>query len=425
MHAQVSRVRTVSGHLWVYDGKRGKVWYAKVRLPGGRRENRKLGAHWSGRGRPPEGYLTKRTAEQALDALLTDARRGHWPGRVTGGEKFGAAAEAWFAWGEAERDWKPSTRRDYASLLKVHLLPGLGDLPLGDITTPMLERWRAGELAAGRMTKRTAGKAMVIVGAIFERARRHHAVASNPVADVEKLRVRFDASDYDFYSPEEVWALVRQAETEPPEDEGRPELRADAQQDATLFLTAAFTGLRMGELLALRIRDVDFEAEAIRVMGSVDKIAGVGTTKGGRGRSTPMVPDVATALAKLLQRDRFTGTDDFVFVNEVGRWLDGSALRRRFIKARDAAALRPLRFHDLRHTFASLAITQASVVDLQAWMGHANTATTMRYLHHKSRSGEAKLLAGAFAVESAESGRANRVDREGSSVIATTRSTMV
>jgi integrase len=71
-------------------------------------------------------------------------------------------------------------------------------------------------------------------------------------------------------------------------------------------------------------------------------------------------------------------------------------VRRRFVAARDAAGLRPLRFDDLRHTFGSLAINRASIVQVQAWMGHADAKTTMRYLHHKSQEDEAELLADAF-----------------------------
>jgi len=56
-----------------------------------------------------------------------------------------------------------------------------------------------------------------------------------------------------------------------------------------------------------------------------------------------------------------------------------------------------LRFYDLRHTFGSLAINVASIVQVQAWMGHADIQTTMRYLHHKSRADDAKLLSTAFS----------------------------
>jgi integrase len=71
------------------------------------------------------------------------------------------------------------------------------------------------------------------------------------------------------------------------------------------------------------------------------------------------------------------GRSDLVFGGERGEYLDGSALRRRYKKALERARLRPLRFHDLRHTFGSIAINQATIVQVQAWMGHADVQTTM------------------------------------------------
>jgi hypothetical protein len=75
-------------------------------------------------------------------------------------------------------------------------------------------------------------------------------------------------------------------------------------------------------------------------MSSVDIREGIGTPKSGRGRTVPMADDVAQTLASRLNRDRFTGPDDLVFPNEVGRWIDGSALRRRYKDAQSRAALR-------------------------------------------------------------------------------------
>jgi integrase len=109
---------------------------------------------------------------------------------------------------------------------------------------------------------------------------------------------------------------------------------------------------------------------------------------------------VAQALARLSQRSSFTGTEDLVLPGEAGEHLDGSALRRRFKAAVIRAGLRELRFHDLRHTFGSLAIDRASIVQVQAWMGHAAVSTTMRYLHHKSQLDEADLLGRAFRTAS-------------------------
>jgi integrase len=113
-----------------------------------------------------------------------------------------------------------------------------------------------------------------------------------------------------------------------------------------------------------------------------------------------MVREVAELLARLGQRGYLVDRDDPVFPGD-GGWLDGSALRRRFVAACERAELRVPRFHDLRHTFGSNAINRANLVQVQAWMGHADHRTTMRYLHHKSLDAEADLLAGAFAVNTA------------------------
>jgi len=116
-----------------------------------------------------------------------------------------------------------------------------------------------------------------------------------------------------------------------------------------------------------------------------------------------MVPQVAQTLARLLQRARFTRADDLVFPNEVGRWLDGSALRRRFKDAQTRAELRPLRFHDLRHTFGTHGRASAeSDRELQEWMGHADARTTARYAHYRPRKDAAHRLAQAFEPETVE-----------------------
>jgi integrase len=163
-------------------------------------------------------------------------------------------------------------------------------------------------------------------------------------------------------------------------------------------LTAAFTELRRGALVALRWRSVDFARELIRVEASYAKGA-LTVPKSGHGRVVPMVPAVAQALAALGQREHATGDDDLVFPGDVGGYLDASAMRRRYVGAQRRARLKALRFHDLRHTFGSLAINRASLVQLQHWLGHADMKTTARYLHHKSRADEARQVASAFATE--------------------------
>jgi integrase len=110
-----------------------------------------------------------------------------------------------------------------------------------------------------------------------------------------------------------------------------------------------------------------------------------------------MVDAVARTLARLSQREDWIGPDDLVFAGEGGGHLDGSAVRRRFKRARDEAGLRPLRFHDLRHTFGSVAIRVADPREVQEWLGHADFSTTQIYMHYKPRADAARRLSAGFA----------------------------
>jgi integrase len=178
----------------------------------------------------------------------------------------------------------------------------------------------------------------------------------NAARDVPKLRERYDPNQYDFFSPDEIEKLVAAAASD---------------QDSATFRVAAFTGLRMGELLALRWRDVNFDAESLHVYVSYS-LGTLTTPKSGLARTVPMADQVVSTLKAQKRRLGRTTRDGLVFPGERGEYLDGSALRRRSKKALEKAKLRPLRFHDLRHTFGSIAINQATIVQVQAWMGHAD-----------------------------------------------------
>ena len=201
----------------------------------------------------------------------------------------------------------------------------------------------------------------------------------NPLATVERPRVARSAG-IDVFSREEVMALVRAAQDD---------------QDGVLYLTAAFTGLRLGELLGLRWEDVDFDAATIRVRRNWTD-GREGTPKSGRDRAVPMMDDVATALARLGQRDHDTTDRDLVFCDQLGRHLGYKTLRARYKKALKTAKLRELRFHDLRHTFGTHAIRAADPREVMEWMGHADIQTTQKYLAYKPRRDAAKRLAAAF-----------------------------
>jgi integrase len=364
------------------EGKRGPRWYAKYRLPDGRQVQKALGPAWTQRGRPADGYFTKRTAEAWLRDILDQAHKGTLPGMVRTRATFAEAAAEWLRYIEQERGRKASTLADYRSVVRAHFLPAFGEQPLERITEETIERWLAAQLREGELSRRSVQKMVVLLNGIFRRARKVWKLPQNPVADIERLAVPKRA-EIAFYSPEEVHALVRAGGDE---------------QDGALFLTAAMSGLRMGELLALRWRDVDFAAQTVRVTASYT--AGkLGTPKSGLGRAVPLVDEVEQALARLAGRKRWTGPDDLVFVGMAGGYLDGSALRRRFKRARDAAGLRPLRFHDLRHAFGSIAIRTADPRELQEWMGHSDFSTTQIYMHYRPRADAAQRLSAAFGSE--------------------------
>jgi integrase len=399
------------------ERKRGPAWYAKYRLPDGRQVQRKVGPAWTERGRPPAGYYTKRQAEDWLRDVLDQARRGTLPGLVRTGATFADAAAEFLRYAEQDRALKPSTIRGYRSIIDAYLIPAFGPQRLEDISTADIEHWRSNltSVHSERLRERAQATAqtkapstkgvasktppgpprplsnnsknriVTLLHGVFARAYKAYGLSLNPVAGVERHPVRL-AGDIDVFSPEEVWALVR---------------KADSEQDGALYLTAAFTGLRRGELLALRWRDVDFAGSTVRVRASY--AAGALTSpKSGKVRSVPLAPDVAKALAKLAERERFTSEDDLVFVGETGSYLDGSALRRRYKHALKQAALRPLRFHDLRHTFGTRMIGKADIRRVQEWMGHADIQTTMRYLHYSPRKEDALLVAEAFHLETAD-----------------------
>lgn len=174
------------------------------------------------RGRPPAGYFTKRT-----------------------GATFADAAAEYLRYVRDDRGRKPSTLRGYRSAIEAHL-PAFGSLAVEEVTPEAVERWIGG--FAGSVA--TRNKLLIQLHGILSRATRVYGLRINAAAEVEKIGRR-SSGEIEVLSPEEVWALVR---------------AAASSQDGAMFLTAAFTGLRMGELLALRWGDVDFAGQTILVL---------------------------------------------------------------------------------------------------------------------------------------------------------------
>ena len=357
--------KRVSGHVSLKRRKCGAQFYVKYRLPDGRQVQRILGPAWEGAGRPPAGHYTRRTAKEALQDLLADARRGTLPGMTTTGATFADAAAEYLRYVEQVRQIDPSTAKDYRGVIDGYLLPEFGATPLEEVTPDSIDAYKEGLIGEGRLSARVIVRHLTVLHGIFKRAKRVWKLTQNPAsADlVDRPKVVY-TGEFTTLARDELDLLAG---------------AAASRQDAAVYLTAAFTGLRQGELLALRWRDVDFVGGLLHVRRNyTDRREKM--PKGKRVRSVPMAPDVIDTLGRLKEREHFAGDDDLVFCNTVGAYLDAWALRRRFYRALDAAELPRVRFHDLRHHFGSGAITKLDAYAVQSYMGHKHYSTTQRLL---------------------------------------------
>jgi integrase len=379
------------------------------------------------RGRVKPGFLDEHAAIIAKDRVVRQAER-ELAERAAAAEReanaqitFREVAHAYFEWLERVMGAKPATLRDHHYLLAEPcashrrgqgshpgtIIATLGDRAAADVTTRQINML-LDSVAARGAAHRTVNKHRQLICAIYSFAcreatfqlRHNPALASDRRLEPERARL-------EFFSPDEVEMLAdalaagahRDAGATPVSEAESLARAAEDRQDAELVRVAAYTGLRRGELVALRWRDVDFARRKLVVRRAVSANIEASSTKSRRAREVPLPTQAADALSRLSRRPEFAASDDYVFVNRLGRRLDGSALRRRFERGRDAAGLRPLRFHDLRHTYGSLLV--AGGVDLasvKSAMGHSRITTTERYLHARSASELADKFTRALAT---------------------------
>jgi integrase len=400
------QVKRRVGPAWLEPGSGGKGWQPR-------------------RGRVPEGHFDEKRATVRMAGLIAEHDREERAieegerERRERGASFREVAAEWLEHLERERGAKPSTLSDYRYMLAEPGTPhkrgggkspgpvmtALGDRPIAKITTRDISAFLR-ELDESGLSPRTVNKHRQILSAIFNYARREdtHGLPSNPVEATTKRREPPPAV-LDFYEPEEIEALARAAADgshrgpQPPgleTEEIAWRVREDAQ-DAELFRLAAYTGLRLGELLPLRWEDIDLDTRRMIVHRAVS--AGVeGPTKSWQARFIPLADPAAEALTRLQARGDYTAREDYVFCSRLGRRLDPSATRRRFKGARDAAGLRPLRFHALRHAAGSLIARHADARFVQEFLGHSRITTTERYMHAKARPEDVERVNLAFAV---------------------------
>lgn len=363
--------------------RREPVWIGRYRL-GGKDSAKVLGKAWQKRSKPPAGYLTKASAEAALRAFL-EAEGA----RLTAAKSatFGAVAAAYVESLEARietGDFRASTLRTYRNIVHRDLLSEWGERPVGTITRDEVQRYRARLVERG-LSAGTLNQYRAIIRGVFTLAVKQFELPVSPAEGFDWTRSRRTTSgQISFYRPDEVLSLVRAASDE---------------QDAAVYLTAAFTGLRMSELASLRWRSVDFGDSLVHVERGYTDDGGEQLPKSYKVRSVPLMPQVARALVALRQREHFVSDDDLVFPNPVGEWIDRSALYRRYKAAQKRAELRSLRFHDLRHSFGTMAVRVYPLTDVQTWMGHADITTTRKYVHYSPQP-EAAARLGALVSES-------------------------
>jgi integrase len=317
-------------------------------------------------------FRTKKEAERYERAHHAAIDSGVWidprAGRVT--------LAAWSSeWQRTVVHLRPKTRKIYDVNLRNHILPALGDHELAKLTPSMLRAWlsdvtakdgrRGKPIAAGTVAQAYRTLNRVLAAAVDDEL-----IGRNPLQGVKPPRV--EPEPMRFLIHEEVASLA---------------VAIDGRYRALVYL-AAYSGLRAGELIALRRSHVDLLRRTITVVEQVqyiDRRHVVSPPKSAAGRRSVALPRlVADELEEHFHGVPDQSADALVFPAPEGGYLHLENFRRRvWLPAVEQAGLAPLRVHDLRHTCASLAIAAgADVKVLQRMLGHASAALTLdRYGH--------------------------------------------
>lgn len=350
--------------------KKGRRRFGNVRqLPSGRFQARYLGPDGIER-KAPHTFETERQAGQWLTIVESEIIKGDWTAPEAGEVLLDEYGKKWIA----ERKLQPRSRENYQDLFKLHIRPHLGTLALGAIRPQTIRSWRK-KLLDGGTPEPQAVKAYSLLRAILNTAMKEdEIIRQNP------CRIK----GYDrYHTPERPVATVTQvyklAEAMPPRFEA-------------LVLVAAFSGLRWGELAALRRCDVDLDASVIRVprkLAALRSRMEFGPPKSEAGIRSVTLPAAAVDALRLHLKEH-VGDDvqELVFTGEKGALLRGGNFGRAVKwKATVKAVGLPdgFHFHDLRHTGNNLAAsTGASTRDLMHRMGHASMRAALIYQHATS-----------------------------------------
>lgn len=437
----------ITGSIRVEDRKAGRVWVAKFMQATGSQTRQVLGPAWvkdTGRrtardapvwraadGPKPTGHLTPQDARDALaDILAAEKAKPRTTTATAGGRTFGDLCRAYLVYAQREQavPVTAATLANYRRIIDTGLLPAYGEhTPPRRLTTERIEARRENVLA-GRvkgvrgkpMSRDALRREMVLMGAVMRLARKRGWISHNPMDGVEAVHPPARSEDFNVLTTEQVEAVARKAASgwepvEPGERKGTrvsedmaahlTEIRRDtAQTHAAMIRFAAYTGLRLGELRALRWRDIDWQGAIVHVRRNAPTSAPAGekekAPKSGRARTVPLSDEAARTAEGLSRRDRWTEPGDRVFPSPTGEAIDDVKVRRAFYDALTTAGLgslrtkeEPMTWHDLRHSFGTTcAVAGIPEVTIQSWMGHAHGETTKRYMHHAPRHDDARRL---------------------------------
>jgi integrase len=334
----------------------------------------------------PTTFATKADAGTWLATVQADRARGDLLDPRLVQRPF----EAWSA------DWldglrvKPKTRLAYESSLRNHVLPVFGPRPVGSITYRDCKAFVDAKTADG-LAPGTVGEARKVLRAVLQEALRADAIRRNPASGMRVARGARE--EMVFLTPDEVFTLA-EAITHPPRPSRHPAKTHPSY--GLLVRFAAFTGLRAGEIAALRAGRVNLHEGSVEVAESAAEVHGelvYGSPKTYARRRVELPARLADELADHIDRTAADGRS-FVFTAPEGGPLRYMNFYRRHYRP---AVLRSgldqrTRFHDLRHTAAAMMIAQgAHLLVVKQRLGHSSISVTADRYGHLYPSLEAAL----------------------------------
>jgi integrase len=278
-----------------------------------------------------------------------------------------------------QRRVRPSTFVSYSMLVKLHIIPSLGSFRLGKIAALDIQRLVNQKHDEG-LSPRSVRYLYSVLRSALKQAKNGQLIERNPSEGVDLPRLR--KFKIDPYTPDEARRFLEAIQLD--------RLRA-------LYVVAISTGMRQGELLALQWDNVDLNSNSpvVRIENTIRRTAGklrLSDPKSDSSRRFLPLPQIAVdALAshrarqeqeRLLTGSKWKETG-FVFTTTVGTAMDGSSLSNRFRKLLTTLKLRVIRFHDLRHTAASLLINEGDGPrQVMEMLGHSQISLTMDLYSH-------------------------------------------